>query len=365
MNKFNNENGGYILFTLLIVGACISLMAVAMLFSMQSSLKTVGTKRTNECAFNIAEAGKENALAQLRRSLVTPLANKSITIFNTTAFGKETCKGAYTVKCSSNTAIDTLWLRSTSNVGNQSVSLEVVCHRYTILSNLTFPARAAVTARSSVSTSGNMTIDGRDWDSTGASVVGSGVFGISTCRTFSEGGSSAVGGKGAAPPNKGSAAGSVQQYADSTNFPRTPEEVLGLQPGALNQYVVNTLPPMPFRGIVYLNTNGSVSLTGNGLSGSSGILIVHDSSNHSGTGTAAMDIVHGNFKGIIIADKINKLNSNDNILGAIVVLSSNAGDNLFGNGTVNIRYSSQVLNNLSKYTTGLSYSIDVISWREL
>jgi hypothetical protein len=67
---------------------------------------------------------------------------------------------------------------------------------------------------------------------------------------------------------------------------------------------------MPFHGIVYLNTAGSVSFTGNGLSGSSGILVVHDSSNHDGTGTAAMDIVHGDFKGIIIADKINKCPNN-------------------------------------------------------
>ncbi len=365
MHTSKKQNGGYILFTLLIIGACVSLMAISVLLYLQSSIKYAGSRKIVGCAFNIAEAGKEHALGQLRRNLAVPKANTSIIIFNAAAFGKETCLGAYTVRCSSNTAIDTLWLRSTGTAGNQSVTLEVVCRRYTVLSNITFTPAAAVTARASVSTLGNITIDGRDWDSTGATTVGNGVYGISTCRVFSDGGSSSVGGKGNAPPKKGAADSSVKQYADSINFPCTPEQVLGFQQGALDQYIVTALPSMPFHGIVYLNTTGSVSFTGNGLNGSSGILIVHDSSNHIGTGTAAMDIVHGDFKGIIIADKINKLNSNDNIYGAFVVLSKNAGDNLFGNGTVTIRYSSQILNNLSNYTTGLVYSIDVLSWREL
>lgn len=366
MNTLNNKNDGFVLFTIVLIGAIIALMAVTMLFSMQSSLKTVGTKKTNECAFNIAEAGKENALAQLRRALVSPEANKAITIFNASAFGKGTCQGTYTVRCSSNTAIDTLWLWSKGVVGSQSVTLEVVCHRYTVIANINFPQIAAVTSRSSISTLGNIVIDGQDWDSTGNKILGNGVFGVSTCRNFDDGGSSAIGGNGNAPPTpKGVADSSVKQFADSINFPSTPEEVLGLQPGSLDSYIVNTLPSMPFHGIVYLNTTGSVTFTGKGLDGSSGILIVHDTSNRVGTGTATMIEVHGDFKGIIISDRIYKLNSNGEMYGAILGLSKIDLGNTFGNGTPKVRFSSQVLNNLANYATGLIYLVDVLSWREL
>jgi len=116
-----------------------------------------------------------------------------------------------------------------------------------------------------------------------------------------------------------------------------------------------------------LNTSGNVSFAKNDLSGSSGILIVHDSSNHSGTGTATMDGVHGDFKGIIISDRINQLNSNGDIYGAIVALSQLTFKDIFGNGNPNVRYSSRVLQNLLNYVdqNSLTYSVDVISWKEL
>jgi hypothetical protein len=368
MEKIPFKNSpGYILFILVIIGVLVSLVAVATFSSMRNSLKTAGAKRTNVCAFNIAEAGKEHGLAQLRGKLANPIANSSIHLLDSVRFGKETCTGTYTVRCSSNTAKDTLWVRSHGIAGNQSVTIQVACYRYTVLSKLAFKPAAAVSARSVIQTTGNITIDGRNWDSTGADTIGTGVYGVSTCRTFDNGGNASIGGNGIEPPKKGEAVGSVRQFADSVNFPKTPEEALGVPQGFLDPYIVNSLPSMPFHGIVYLNTSGNVAFTANDLSGSSGILIVHDSSNHSGTGTATMDGVHGDFKGIIIADKIDKLNSNGAVYGAIVALSQIALKDIFGNGTPVVRYSSRVLQNLLNYVdqNSLTYYVDAISWKEL
>jgi Tfp pilus assembly protein PilX len=369
MNTYVHKNrGGYILFVLLLIGTLIFIIALVTFYSMRNSMKTAGTKRTNVCAFNIAEAGNDHGLAQLRGKLAMPVANTAITILDSVQFGKETCQGSYTVRCSSNTAKDTLWLRSRGIAGNQSVTIQVVCSRYSVFSKMTFAPTAAISARTDVKTTGNIIIDGRDWDSTGARTIGNGVYGVSTCRTFeNDQGTSSVGGNGNEPPQKGEAENSVEQHADSMNFPRTPEEVLGLSQGSLDPYIVNSLPSMPFHGIVYLNTSGSVSFDKYDLSGSSGILIVHDSSNHSGTGTATMDGVHGNFKGIIISDRINQLNSNGEIYGAIIALSQLTFKDIFGNGNPKVRYSSQVLQNLLNYVdqNSLKYYIDIISWKEL
>jgi hypothetical protein len=369
MNKnIGKNNGGYILFALIIVGVLVCTVALITYSSMRSSLKNAGNKRVNTCAFNIAEAGKEHALAKLRSKAVMPVADSAVRILNSVQFGKESCQGTYSVQCSSNTALSRLWLRSQGMSGNQSVAIQVECSRYNLFSKLTFTPVAAVSARSAVQTLGSITIDGMDWDSTGSSTKGNGVFGISTCRTFeNDKGSSSVGGNGNAPPKKGEAANSVQEHADSINFPKTPETVLGVPQGFLDPYIVTSLPSMPFHGIVYLNTSGSVSFTSNSLNGSSGILIVHDSSNHNGTGTGTMDGVHGDFKGIIIADRINQLNSNGTVYGAIVALSEITLKDIFGNGSPKIRYSSQVLQNLMNYVdkTKLKYYIDVESWKEL
>ena len=56
----------------------------------------------------------------------------------------------------------------------------------------------AITGNGNFATSGNITIDGRDHDVNG-NVVGTGSYGISTSGTYSQGGSSTVGGNGAAP----------------------------------------------------------------------------------------------------------------------------------------------------------------------
>ena len=92
----------------------------------------------------------------------------------------------------------------------------------------------------------------------------------------------------------------------------------------------------PFHGIVYVDGNYAMP-----PDGSTGILIVHhrDASNQD---VATLGNFNGGtFKGIIIADKINKINGNAQIIGAIFGFG-NAADGVTVDdvtGTPNIKYS--------------------------
>jgi len=121
--KNSGNQGGYILFVLLIFGALISIIAMTTMMSMKNSLKKANVTRSQDVAFNIAEAGKEHALATLRSQSITPTANSTGTLINATSFGG----GIYTVTCKSNTAIDTIWLTSTGSYNNRSAIVEITC----------------------------------------------------------------------------------------------------------------------------------------------------------------------------------------------------------------------------------------------
>jgi len=69
------------------------------------------------------------------------------------------------------------------------------------------------------------------------------------------------------------------------------------------------------------------------------VLVVHNAASN-----AIMKNVHGDFKGMILADKIEHINAGSNILGMIQAWGQFG--NVFGNGNSTIRFSSEVLANL-------------------
>ncbi|MCA9322755.1 MAG: hypothetical protein KDB53_18585, partial [Planctomycetes bacterium] len=69
-------------------------------------------------------------------------------------------------------------IRSTGNVNQTSQAVDCIAQLLPPTA-LTLNARAAVTAEGPVVTSGNINVDGRDWDEWGAFIQGAGVFGIS------------------------------------------------------------------------------------------------------------------------------------------------------------------------------------------
>lgn len=205
--------------------------------------------------------------------------------------------------------------------------------------------QAAVTISGVTTTTGGITVDGREHDKDGNLTGESGVFGISTpSTTFTQQGNSRVGGNGIAPKKP---ANPNSYEVNGPAVPNTPEAVLGLNPGALDSYKTNVPPIGPFNGVVYLTT----SWTSADLDGSSGVLIVHNAA-----GNAALKNVHGTFKGLIVTDDIININSGAKLIGAVVGMKSDGVT--VGNGNADILYSYQVISSLplANYT--------VTSWQD-
>lgn len=219
----------------------------------------------------------------------------------------------------------------------------------------------AVTVNSSVTTSGNIVIDGREYDQNGNLTGDPGVVGISAAGIVTQSGSSLIGGAGIAPSSP-ALAGSLEESVNP--FPSTaPWDILGVSEAWFNANipVQTTPPPENFSGIYYYEPPGSGIWNSVELGNSSGILIVHNSTN-----TATMKNIHGTFKGLIISDQVVHVNGEAEIYGALV--TTNAVGNALGNGDCLIGYSSEILNNLGVLlggqTSGWKKVIEAGSWKE-
>jgi hypothetical protein len=77
---------------------------------------------------------------------------------------------------------------------------------------------------------------------------------------------------------------------------------------------------------------------------------------HTDSTTSSVKNLHGNFKGLMIGDAINHVNSGTDIVGMMQLLSptASAGANVFGNGNSTIHFSSAVLADLPGAAPGSS-----------
>ena len=194
-------------------------------------------------------------------------------------------------------------------------------------------ATASVAISGVASTNGAVIVDGREHDSNGNLTGGPGVFGISTSSsTYNQGGNSKVGGNGIAPANP---ANPATYELNAPPLPDTPEKILGVSDGSLDQFKTNTPPSTPFNGVVYLTT----SWDGVNLDGSAGVLICHNAA-----GDAFLKNIHGGFKGVIVTDDIIHINGDAKIVGAVFGMKT--GGVTLGNGSGEIDFSSQILSSL-------------------
>jgi hypothetical protein len=241
----------------------------------------------------------------------------------------------------------------------------------------------AVNANADVNTLGNITIDGNDYDDVNynGAPLGSGVYGIVTKGGATVGGSSSTGGNGLLPPGNGEGANSIYRtYPDTpppgmSPIPNNPDDVLGLPQGKLKEkaqgkgtyftdYSAYTSwlsangGKIPGGSIVYLEVSnaGPPFDVGDSINEKSSILVIHNS-----TTSAQVKNVHGTFKGLIMADRIDKVNANGVILGAMYTFTASDPD-LFGNGTAYIKMSSKAL---AKLPTAISDSLLVEGYRTL
>jgi len=350
--RIRTSTHGGTLLMVAVIGVITALIVVAMVTSLKMGSKTASTRRTCSSALNLAEAGKEDALARLRKMTVTPTASQRVGIISQTTLNN----GTYAVSCSSNAGKTNLWLVSTGAAEGCTTRIAAEA-TYSVSSGFsTAWVKAAITAKCSVLVSGNCAVDGRDWDSTG-STVSNGIDGVWSCKEVDTDGSSAIGGDATAPPKKAIAAGTVSENQSCTGFPATPEELLGKAVGSLDAYKKTPAQfnamTMPFHGIVWVT--GSCGPVHFGES--SGILIVHNAS-----GTTQLQTNGGTFKGIMIVDDM-KANGTFAALGGVILTNATKGSN----GGADIKYSSSILANLDKYCGGAGggATVQVTSWKQL
>ena len=102
----------------------------------------------------------------------------------------------------------------------------------------------------------------------------------------------------------------------------------------------------PFHGILYVDGNYTQPPTG-----STGILIVHNSTNTANLGNWN----GGTFKGVVVADGINKINGNVSIVGAVFGWGSGATVEVdLTAGTPSLRWSKCVMDGLNRTTPFLT-----------
>ncbi|MBI4231307.1 MAG: hypothetical protein HY608_10765 [Planctomycetes bacterium] len=264
-------------------------------------------------AMTIAEAG---ANASVRAIANGETGNLGVTEFD---------DGQYEVAVTDN-GDNTYTLRATGTYASASRTIEVDV----ATPSLSAIVRGAITARASIDTLGSLIVDGRDYNAAGV-LVDAGTYGISTPGDFDQGGSSKIGGQGAAPARP-ALPNSYEEFADPP-YPSTPEEVFGLAEGDLDSIKTDVPPTFPLDNEIYYYTGDLIDATIEG----SGILIVHND-----TGTALLKNLQGGlFTGIIIADDIQHIHND--ILGAIMHLSDTSSGNCIGNGSGRVRYSSEVI----------------------
>ncbi|MGH7565548.1 MAG: hypothetical protein ACREK2_01840 [Gemmatimonadota bacterium] len=258
---------------------------------------------------------------------------------------------------------------------------------------LTVGAPGALTASSSITLSGNITVDGRNHNASGStaldpsSTANTGACSENKAAVTLADSTEAVTAQGSVNMDGNDVyASSSPPYVtdvDSIDF-ITPEDVLGLNAGDLDPLIQDAdsyvAPTDSIIGMVYVDGDyGAGAAGGNELNGT-GILIVHnplynplehditsafyDAAKASDPAYAPANLGNingGSFHGLVIADKIDRINGNIDITGAVISLSE-IDVTLIGNGTAEIKYSCSALQQASIASTvpptRLSWSAD-------
>lgn len=269
---------------------------------------------------------------------------------------------------------------------------------------LSLDARAAVAARGPVETTGNITIDGRNWNQHGTAIVGPGVHGVSSTDIITQKGASTIGGAGmppvkaALPPlieplaywgdgidNDGD--GLVDEEAwdgidndgdglvdeDTWSYPDNPDVAFHLPAGTLkatamaagtffssqaqiDAYIAANGGNLPGGQIIYCEfpTWMPVNL-GNQMNAVPSV-IVH----HMPNGTALAKNLHGEVKGLFLLDFVEHINGDFYLVGAVMSFAPESMGHSYGNGNAVVKYSSEVLSNLPAATA--TVEVRVHSW---
>jgi hypothetical protein len=231
--------------------------------------------------------------------------------------------------------------------------------------------RGGITANSTVRTLGSLIIDGRDHDLSGELVAGDGTMGVSTTQTFDQGGSSTGGGTAGgvdyAPADPANPA--IIEENAVYDFPASPDSVFGYASGTLKamaqsganggQYVTNPGDlTFPLSGVTYVELASGETWQSMDFGASTGVLVVHNSAGNA----VIKNLNSGTFKGLIIADDIEKIHLD--IIGAVISLTTSPSGNCIGNGSGQLLYSRAALIQAASVAAGGGGGVTVLSWLE-
>ena len=231
--------------------------------------------------------------------------------------------------------------------------------------------RGAIVAAGPVKTLGNLTMDGRDHDINGNLISKKGTLGISTTQTFTQSGSSTVGGTKSGvdySPSKPGNAAIIETHADWSaqgGFPNTSDKVMKFSEGTLkamaqsgkngSQYVTDpSLLTFPLSGVTYVELAPGATWQAIDFGVSSGILVVHNTA----TNAIMKNLNGGTFRGLILADDIVHIHTT--IIGAVMNLTSAPSEGTcIGNGSGKVLYSNEAI---AAATVTIGPTISMKSW---
>lgn len=335
MKTLHSQRGGALIVAVLFVALLTALAGSYLDVVSSGSIGTGFMDRASQ-AFYAAEAGAHVVLYQINNGGAS------------TASGSLT-PSTYTASYSSSYNSSTNVISSTGTVasGSETTSTRTVAVRVKPIPPY---VRAGISVKGDITLKNNAVADGRDYDSSGTLTGGPGTYGVSTTGTMTLTGTTpTVGGNGNAPANP--AASSAYQQSASAFASTALWDLLGVTQAwfEANVTATTTAPTAPWSGIVYYSPTGDWN--GGSLDGSTGILIVHNSTND-----AQIKNATGTFKGMIIADKLFHGGSTSaTVIGGVIV--TNAIPDKGGNLT--IKYSRSVLTNLQSLVSGTS------SWKKV
>lgn len=360
----SNENG-MVMAVILMLVAVLVILGTTGILTVTTDMKISANYRENARALYNAEAGVESVMVILRTwtkadyptSSVTP---KTITLTVPSGFVFDSSVQLHYVA-------DNLYKFRMKGYGNNNALKELEIHvKYT--DPLPGGALAAVQANSAVENSGNMEIDGKDYDINGNPISPAvGVKGVSSKSTVTASGAGTIGGVdsagNASAPAKTPVAGTVEQNATWT-APLTPDAALKIDEGTLkkiaqsgvngSQYVTNpNLLTLPLSGVTYVEADNWQAVN---FGISSGILIVHNASRN-----AVLKNTNGGiFKGIMIVD--DYVHEHNDMLGCVITLSTSpSSGNVLGNGSGYIHFSTAAIGAALSFIAGPSKA----SWRDV
>ncbi|MDD5713032.1 MAG: PilX N-terminal domain-containing pilus assembly protein, partial [Smithellaceae bacterium] len=386
------------LVVVLLLIAALLLLGSAAITTSTTDIRISGNYRDWTKSLYICEAGIERTRATLKANDLNSVLLGADGRQNTSddgilSFGPEVAfgGGTYRVKVTNNNdgggpfsdADGKVFVTCTGQINGGTRKIQALLLKTTPIPG---GARAAVTANTDIATGGTLQVDGRDHDIDGNLLTSSllGKLGISTKRSYNQGGNSGVGGTGFELDISASALGlkvnveigthgfnaSIVEQDASWDAPLSPDQALGLPEGTLlnvalsgaggSRYVTDPLeldlPHTSLSGVTYVDLPSGSTWQAMDLGLSAGILIVHNSD-----GNAVLKNVNGGtFKGIVIADDV--VHVHNTIIGSLISLTTNPSEgNVIGNGNGRILYSNAAINSALTSVT----KVQMLSWHDV